>query len=71
MTDRIAQFRMLEGCQVSVALADGSRMDDCQLVSAGRHGTRTVWLFANGADCFVSQTAVVDLWEAPAISRAA
>ena len=69
--DRIAQFRMLEGRQVSVALTDGSRMDDCQLVSAGRHGPGTVWLFANGVDCFVSHAAVADLWEAPVVSRAA
>lgn len=59
---RLARF---EGRQVSVALDDGSRIDDCQLVSGGRHGVDTLWLFANGADRFVPLHRVVDVWEAP------
>lgn len=55
----------LEGCQVSVALDDGSRIDDCQLVSGGRHGVDTLWLFTNGTDRFVPLRRVVDVWEAP------
>ena len=47
--ERMSELRCLEGRQVSVALADGSRIDDCQLVSAGRYGTGTVWLFSDGA----------------------
>jgi hypothetical protein len=54
----------LEGRQVCVALADGQRIDDCQLVSAGRGRTETLWLFTNGADAFISLGQVVDLWEA-------
>lgn len=54
----------LEGCQVSVALDDGSRIDDCQLVSGGRHGVETLWLFINGADRFIPLERVVDIWEA-------
>ena len=66
MTD---QVRALEGARVSVALRDGSRIDDCQLVAANRRGTGTVWLFWNARDLFVPAQDVVDLWEAhsPAI----
>jgi hypothetical protein len=63
---RISQFTHLEGCRVSLALSDGSRLDDCQLVSTGRHRTASVWLFSNGTDTFVPVDAVVDLWEVPA-----
>jgi hypothetical protein len=54
----------LEGRQVSVALDDGSRIDDCQLVSFGRHNVATVWLVSDGADVFVPVDRVVDIWEA-------
>lgn len=53
----------LEGRQVSVALDDGSRIDDCQLVSSGRHNVATVWLVAGGADVFIPLERVVDIWE--------
>jgi hypothetical protein len=53
----------LEGHRVSLALIDGSRLDDCELVSAG-HGAPTLWLFVNGADVFVSCSEVTDAWEA-------
>lgn len=53
----------LEGRQVSVALDDGSRIDDCQLVSFGRHNVATVWLVADGADVFIPVDRVVDIWE--------
>jgi hypothetical protein len=57
----------LEGYRVSVALVDGSRIDDCQLVSAGHHGDDRLWLYSNGADTFVPIVDVADLWEtAPA-----
>ena len=69
--DHNAKLRMFEGLRVSVALTDGSRIDDCQLVSAGRHATRSLWLFVNGTDCFVPVAAVVDIWEVPAVRRAA
>ena len=70
---RIAQFTHLEGCRVSLALRDGSRLDDCQLVSTGHNlsgghprtpgRAGSVWLFSNGADRFVPVDHVVDLWE--------
>jgi len=63
-------LRILEGRQISLALRDGSRIDDCQLVSAGRATTETLWLFTSGHDVFVSLGDVLDVWEA-APSRAA
>lgn len=63
---RIAQFTHLEGCRVSLALRDGSRLDDCQLVSTGRNRTGSLWVFSNGADTFVPVDSVMDLWEVPA-----
>ena len=53
----------LEGRRVSVALTDGSRIDDCELVSSG-HGRTTLWLFVNGSDVFVPMAEVIDAWEA-------
>ena len=53
----------LEGRRVSVALVDGSRLDDCELVSAG-HGAETLWLFVNGNDVFIPVDEVTDAWEA-------
>ena len=59
----------LEGRQVSVALDDGTRIDDCQLVSYGRHQVATVWLVAGGADLFIPVKRVVEIWEAPPPAR--
>jgi hypothetical protein len=64
-------LQQLEGLQVSVALADGSRIDDCQLVSAGRSGAASLWLFTNGADLFVAFENVIAVWEAGGHFRAA
>ena len=62
--DRMARLiGHLEGHRVSVALTDGSRLDDCVLVSAG-HGAPTLWLFVNGDDVFVAVADVTDAWEA-------
>jgi hypothetical protein len=62
--ERVNQFRWLEGRQVSLALTDGSRIDDCQLISAGRSGVSSLWLFTNGTDVFVALDNVVEVWEA-------
>lgn len=56
-------LRSLEGCQVSLALTDGSRIDDCQLVSAGLPGNDSLWVFVNGVDWFVPRGDVIDAWE--------
>jgi hypothetical protein len=61
--ERIRHLRSLEGRQVGVALADGSRIDDCQLVFAGRANVTTLWVFSNGADTFVPLPDVLDVWE--------
>jgi hypothetical protein len=60
---RIRQLRSLEGRTVSVALADGSRLDGCHLVSGGRPGLSSLWLFTNGLDVFVPLPNVIDCWE--------
>ena len=60
---RLSELRSLEGRQVSVSLADGSRIDDCQLVSAGSPGVQTLWVFSNGADTFVPLPDVLEVWE--------
>ncbi len=64
--DQISQLKSLEGRQVGVALTDGTRIDDAQLVSSGRGHARTLWVFTNGLDAFVPLVEVVDVWEAAA-----
>ena len=60
---RRRQLITLEGRHVNVALRDGGRIDGCQLVSAGRYGVSSLWLFSSGADTFVHFDDVVDIWE--------
>lgn len=65
------QYRVLrtfEGQRVHLALVDGSRIDDCELVSARR---RTVWVYTNGEDLFVPRDKVVDVWESRVLGSAA
>jgi len=70
-TKELRKIQALEGGNVSVALRDGTRIDDYQLISAGRRGTRTLWLYG-GQDIFVPLNDVIDLWESrPVASRAA
>ena len=48
-------LRRLEGRTVSVALRDGSRLDDCELVSvAGRRRGGSIWLLVGGDDHIVA-----------------
>jgi hypothetical protein len=65
MKSRQPTLTILEGRQVSVALHDGTRIDDSNLVSSGRRRARTLWLFANGEDVFVPLDEVVEVWETP------
>jgi hypothetical protein len=60
--ERIPELRLLEGRQVCLALAHGNRIDDCQLVSAGRARVDTVWVFSNGSDLFIPFEEVLDVW---------
>ena len=62
------QFKALEGRRVGMALSDGSRIDDCQLISAGRTGLASVWVFLNGADAFIPLSFVIEVWEVGAPS---
>jgi hypothetical protein len=55
------ELKSLEGRRVCLALSGGRRIDDCQLISAGR-GCRSVWIFDAG-DHFVSRDEIVDCWE--------
>jgi hypothetical protein len=61
---QIDGLRSLEGRRVGLALRGGDRIDDGQLVSAGRGPVKTLWIFADGADTFVPLDDVLDLWEA-------
>ena len=61
---RLGQLSALEGRQVSLALSNGDRIDDAQLVSARRNRAGTLWLFTNGSDRFIAVEDVVDVWEA-------
>jgi hypothetical protein len=61
---QIRSLKPLEGHRVCLALRDGRRFDDCQLVSAGRASAPTLWLYTNGADAFVPVEDVLDVWEA-------
>ena len=56
-------LRSYEGEQVNLALRDGTRLDDCNLVSGGRNRLDNLWLFVNGEDVFVARSDVVDLWQ--------
>jgi hypothetical protein len=69
--ERLREMRALQGRQVGVALADGSRIDDYQLVAAGYDGRRSLWLFGNGEDLFVPLHAVRDVWETAYAVRSA
>jgi hypothetical protein len=52
----------LAGCQVNVALRDGARIEDCELISVGRGSVATLWLVVNGENVFIPHRAVLDLW---------
>jgi hypothetical protein len=57
------ELHRFEGRSVNLALADGSRLDDVQLVSA--RGV-TLWVFAGGDDRFIPVAQVIDAWPAGA-----
>ncbi len=59
-----------EGRQVSIALADGSQLSDCVLVSAGRGRVETLWIFTGDADRFIRRADVARIWPAARGSRA-
>src|SRR4051812_44801022 len=61
---QVLSLKSMEGTQVNVALLNGERIDDCQLVSSGRRRLGSLWLFSNGEDVFVPLSEVLDVWEA-------
>jgi len=63
MTTTRKELRELEGRQVSLALVDGSRIDDAALVSSGRGATATLWVYTNRADAFIPMSRIVEVWE--------
>jgi hypothetical protein len=58
-------LRRLEGRSVNLALVDGSRLDDVNLVSA--HGGN-VWIFDGGEDVFVPVATVIDFWPSAGVA---
>jgi hypothetical protein len=67
MNNRIARLRAFEGRRVSLALADGARIEDCEVVSAVLGPAGSVWvLSSNGVDTFVAAAEVVDWWDVAA-----
>ena len=67
-TEMRRQLRRLEGTGVSLALSDGSRLDDVSLVSAR---SSTLWIFDGGQDVFVPVDRVLDVWPSQQMSSAA
>ena len=59
----LRSFRHLEGHHVSVALADGTRLDDCELVSAGRGAAASIWVHDGLDDRIVEAEDILDVWE--------
>ena len=43
-------------------LTDGTRFDDCHLVSVGRLWARSVWLAKGDADLFVSPDEIANIF---------
>jgi hypothetical protein len=62
-------LRALEGRHVGLALSDGSRIDECQLVSAGRGHVERVWICVDGTDRFLAARDIRDAWESAARPR--
>jgi hypothetical protein len=61
MTPTRSELRGLEGLQVSMTLTDGTHMETCSVVSAGRASVGTLWVFADGADTFIPLHEVIDI----------
>jgi hypothetical protein len=62
--DRTTDLRSIEGRQVNLALRDGTRIDDANLVSGGRNRLDHLWIFVDGEDVFVARADVLEVWQA-------
>jgi hypothetical protein len=60
--DRVVELRALEGREVTLALADGRRIDGASLLSAARHGADTVCVYVTGAEHFLPIADIVDVY---------
>jgi hypothetical protein len=67
--DLMSELRRFEGNRVSIALAGGSRIDDCVLVSAPRGRLKTVWVHVAGEDVFLPVNNLIAVWETPRLCR--
>ncbi len=56
-----SQWRNLEGEVVTVTSANKDRFPGAVLVSAGRAGTETIWLYWEGIDLFLKRSLIVDV----------
>jgi hypothetical protein len=57
----------LIGKNVDLALDDGTRLDNCQLVSLPRRRhIGTAWIVNGGDDAFVAVDAITEFWEVSA-----
>jgi hypothetical protein len=66
-TKPMSLHRSMEGRQVTIALRDGTRIDDCNLVSTGRNRLDNLWLVIDDEDVIVARGDVVDMWPTDAI----
>lgn len=56
----------LEGRRVSVALVDGSRIDDCCVLVVLPGARGRLWVHSNGRDVLLLAARVREVWEATA-----
>jgi hypothetical protein len=63
MAHLMSVLRELEGQQACLVVADGSRIDDCGLISVGRGRVDTVWVVIDGRDVFIPCEDVIDAWQ--------
>jgi hypothetical protein len=58
----LTALRQYQGRRVSISLVDGTVLSECLLVSAGRGGVQTTWVFTEGADVFIRRADVAEIW---------
>jgi hypothetical protein len=63
-------FRHLEGHRVGLTMADGSRLDMVDVVSAGCGDVTSLWLDVDGEDIFIQKADVIAVSEAATIHAA-
>jgi len=68
MLQPVKKLRSLEGQPVAVLLVDGSRIDDCLLVSVTGAGEGSVWLLDDDVDVLIPLVEVADLMPLAAIA---